>query len=237
MNYIPDSRWAWSNFLPTVRNILEAGNCRSVMEIGGGRFPSFDKGVVEQLGVHYTSNDISARELSLAPDWVSKAHFDIQTRDPSELDDHAGRYDLIFSKMVMEHIPSYRRTYRNIARLLKPGGMAISFHPTLFALPFVVNYLAPERLTRPLLELVFPNRSDVDTPKFPAYYSGCRVSRRLREEIRAFGFASVEQVPFYSHGYYEKFPLLRGAHDRLSRVIMKLNITPLAAYCYTFVSK
>jgi SAM-dependent methyltransferase len=237
MNCSWESEWAWQNFLPVVKTLIRDGQFRSVMEIGGGRSPSFTRAEMEELGIKYTSNDISARELSLAPDWVGKAHFDIQTVDRATLAGHEGQYDFIFSKMVMEHVPSYQRAYRNISLLLRPGGMVISFHPTLLAFPFVVNKLMPERLSNRVLRFMFPHRTDTGTPKFPAYYSGCYASRSVRNAILQEGFSDVGQTPFYSHFYYKKVPLVRGIHYSLSRLLSRMKIHQLSAFCYTAAQK
>lgn len=232
-----DGGWAWANFLPAVRNLIQDSGYKSVLEVGGGRFPSFTHEEIDAMGVRYTSNDISARELSLAPSWVGKACFDIQTPDKTALDGHEGAYDFAFSKMVMEHVPSYERAYGNLARLLKDGGMAIAFHPVLFSVPFVVNKLLPETISDRILRTMFPNRTDDGIPKFPAYYSGCQISPRLRDKIRSLGFSDVWQVPFYGHGYYNKIPGARGVHSAVTKMVKENDFTPLASYCFTIAVK
>src|SRR3546814_7449338 len=82
--------------------------------------------------------------------------------------------------MVMEHVESYERAYSNIYDLLRPGGISLAFHPVYYALPFVINTVLPEHMTQKMLARVFPNRNVNDIPKFPAHYSGCRISRHVR---------------------------------------------------------
>jgi SAM-dependent methyltransferase len=237
LNYVPRSPWAWSNFLPTVKSLIEIRGYSSVMEIGGGRFPSFKQNEAEAMGLRYTSNDISQAELSLAPRWVDTACFDVQTNNPAEFAGHEDRYDLIYSQMVMEHVPSYRRAYRNMAALLKPGGLAIAFHPTLYALPYVVNRIVPESVSAPILRLVSPDRTRDCVPKHPAFYSGCVISKTVRDTIRDIGFSEVQQVPFYSHHYYDRIPLVRDIHYRFSDMAAALKLTALSSFCYTVASK
>ncbi len=237
LDYVPFADWAYTNYISVVSGLIEAGGFRSVMEVGGGRAPSLKQDMIERLDVRYTSNDISERELSLAPPWVSRACFDIQTDDDRALVGHEGAYDLIFSRMVMEHVPSYRNAYRNISKLLSPTGVAIAFHPTLYAAPFVLNLMLPETLSRKVLQRIFPNRVDDGVPKFPSYYSGCVVSARLRKNIEGMGFRQVRQIPFYSHSYYRSFPGLRSTHQAVSKAIARLDITTLAAYAFTIVRK
>jgi len=232
-----DVRWARKNFLATVRRLIEETGAKSVLEIGGGRTPAFGKDDIERLGISYTSNDISARELSLAPDWASKAHFDIATKDQRVIGDFAGKYDVVFSHMVMEHVGDYRQAYRNIHKILAPGGIAISYHPVLFALPFVANLLLPTRVSDSILRAIRPHRTDWGRPKFPAHYSGCFISGKVQRNIQDMGFRNVWQVPFYGHNYYNKVPGLRQAHGAVSKLIGKLGISPLAAFSYTIAKK
>src|SRR5690606_5853440 len=117
----------------TVLDLARILNARSLLEVGGGRSPLLTERELARHDIRYTANDISERELERAPNWVGKACFDIQTPDHAQIEQYAGQFDLIFSRMVMEHVPSYQRAYRNIFTLLQPGGVAIAFHPVLFA--------------------------------------------------------------------------------------------------------
>ncbi|WBH17035.1 class I SAM-dependent methyltransferase [Sphingomonas radiodurans] len=232
-----DRTWAWANFLPSVRSLIETSGAKSVIEIGGGRGPSFSQNEVERFGLSYTSNDISARELSKAPAWVGKAHFDVQSPDPATIAPYAGQFDFAFSKMVMEHVESYERAYANIHMLLKSGGISIAFHPVLYALPFVLNRMVPEFASSALLTKVFPDRTDDGYPKFPAWYSGCYVSPAIQNRLREIGFTNVWQVPFYGHKYYKKIPGLWQAHQAATGFFRDRNMTKMASFAFTIVQK
>ena len=107
---------------------------RERYEAIGGRSPLLDEPQIAAAGLNYTVNDISETELSHCPDWAEKICFDI-AGDAAP----AGQYDLIFSRMVQEHVRSAEKCYNNIFQLLRPGGIALNFHPTLFAVPFVFD--------------------------------------------------------------------------------------------------
>jgi SAM-dependent methyltransferase len=230
-------RWAWKNYPATVRDLVSASRSQSVIEIGGGRFPFFSAEDVATLGLSYTTNDISARELAKAPAWTGKALFDVQTADRDAVAPFAESFDFAFSKMVMEHVASYKRAYANIHTILKPGGVSVAFHPTLYALPFVMNKLLPETLAEPILQAFFPTRNDDGIPKFPARYNGCVISNGVQSYLRGIGFRDVWQIPFYGHDYYIGVPLLRSAQASLSRFAARGNLTGLASYAYTIVRK
>ncbi len=234
---IREGTWASLNYLEVVREIIADINAAKVIEIGGGRAPSFTRDEIEEMGICYTSNDISQRELSLAPDWVSRAQFDVQSRNPSDIVPFLERYDLAFSKMVMEHVGDYQQAYLNLYSILRPGGIAIAFHPVLFSLPFVINRLIPEAVSERLLQAFFPNRTDNGTPKFPALYSGCRISNSVRDRIRAIGFSGVWQVPFYWHNYYAKIPIIRSMHEVFTEIVKNMGLTFFASFAFTIVRK
>src|SRR3546814_20751190 len=113
-----------------------------------------------------------ASELARAPEWVKTAHFDVQTADKSQVVPFAEHYDLVFSRMVMEHVESYERAYSNIYDLLRPGGISLAFHPVSSALPFFINTVLPETLTQKMMARVFPPRTIHYLPTFPAHSNG-----------------------------------------------------------------
>src|SRR3546814_12683493 len=115
--------------------------------------------------------------------------------------------------MFSEHVEIYQRAHSYIYYLLPPGGFSLAFHPFYYALPFVINTVLPEHMTQKMLARVFPNRNVNDIPKFPAHYSGCRISRHVRGTLSDIGFSDVWQIPFYGHTYYGKFPVIREVHE------------------------
>lgn len=231
--------WAWAetHFKDHVRRLIQTQRARSVMEIGGGRSPMFDEGEIASMGVRYVINDISARELRMAPDYVGKVCFDIAEPDQRKIVGYGGQYEVVFSRMVFEHVRDTRQAYRNIHALLAPGGTALNFHPVLYCPPFVLNVLLPEELSRWILKFFVPIRTDVGVPKFAAWYDRCRVSARVREEIRSIGFRDVWQIPFFYHSYFKNVPGLFQVDRALSRCAERNDWNALASYCYTVVAK
>lgn len=232
-----DWSWAWQNFLPVVKALIVEAQCKNILEVGGGRSPSFAEEEMSSMQATYTANDISASELSRAPAWVKTAHFDIQTPNVSDIEQFREKFDFVFSKMVMEHVESYERAYRNIFTVLSPGGISIAFHPVYYAIPFVVNKILPEKLTNEVLKKVFPYRNEGEVPKFPAHYSGCVISEPVRQELYSIGFKRVWQIPFYGHPYYRKIPLFQKANDSFSAMLAKNEVSKWGSYCFTIVEK
>jgi SAM-dependent methyltransferase len=231
------SEWAWQHYESTVQDLISLLNVRTILEIGGGRWPLLDGDEIRSTGIRYIVNDISPSELALAPTYVEKACFDISQAAAIDDDHLEGNVDLMFSQMVFEHVSDAHQAYRNIYRLLSPGGVCLNFHPVLYSLPFVVNWMLPEQSSARLLHFFFPYRSPDEVPKYPAKYDHCWVSRGEQEKLRSIGFRNVWQVPFWYHNYFKNIPGLYQADTTLTRFAERNNWTALASFCYTCVMK
>ena len=127
-----------------------------MLEIGSGANPTLSPAQLEAGGLRYTTNDLSAGELAKAGSAYDTLLLDMATASPAELPRDA--FDLVFSRMVNEHVADGERYYRNIFDVLRPGGLTAHCFSTLYALPFVVNRLLPERLAGRLLDARQPAR-------------------------------------------------------------------------------
>jgi len=198
-----------------------------ILELGAGRWPSFRLAEMPTTVESYTVNDISEHELSLLPAGYEKACFDVS----GDAENFSDTYDVVFSRFLAEHVPDGVAMHRNVYRVLRPEGVAFHLIPTLYALPFVLNKLAPERLTTPLLKLLSPRRAI--SPKFPAYYSACYGSpAQMTAMLHEIGYRRVEVRNFYGHFYYEKIPLLRSLHRRFSSLAARRGWHLLGSYAY-----
>ncbi len=244
LGYDSDTDWAWDNYKASVLALVE--HCREAgrtgadglvraLEIGGGRTPLLTADEARAAGVAYTVNDISDRELALAPAEFAKARFDVAGDIGSA---EAGGYDLVFSKMVLEHVRDARQAWRNTAMLLAPGGFALAFHPALYSPVFVLNRMLPESLSAPLLRFFMPYRHDEDSPKFPAYYDLCRAKASLVEPaLKDAGFSEVLCAPFWGCVYFRKLPGLRELSAAFCALAEARDWRLVADYAYTIAKK
>ncbi len=243
LGYDCSEAWAWENYRGAVLALAQArrasrprqGDAVRMLEIGGGRGPLLRPAEAAAAGIAVTINDIDARELSLGPKEFDKAEFDIAGEPPPAL---LGRFDVIVSRMVMEHVADARKAWANMVALLAPGGVALAFHPTLYAPPFVINRIFPERLTAAILRFFFPNRHDGDYPKFPARYDLC-VSNPAKVEpvLKACGFSEVLIAPIWGHGYFRHIPLLRELDAMLQRLAEARDWRWLSTYAFTLARR
>lgn len=232
------SDWAWDNYERIIPALAQRFGLSRLCEIGGGRDPLFKLEQTRAIGLDYTINDIDPAELALAPDAFGKACFDI-AGDLSALPEQPGPYDLMVSRMVFEHVGDVEQAWTNIHALLAPGGVALAFFPTLFAWPFVLNHVIPEKLSRAVLHAVFPNRADGgEDPKFPAVYDWCYGSEaKLAPMLQRAGFRDVHVQPFWGQHYLARFPVLRDIDSRLDKVFARLDWRFFTSYAYVIVRK
>ena len=138
---------AWLGYKNFIISQIQSGEIKNVCDIGGGANPQLDSNTINELGIKYSILDISQAELDKAPDEYEKINADIASSDIQT----EPTFDLMFSKMLAEHVRDGAQFHKNVFDLLNPGGIAIHFFPTLYTLPFLVNRVFPETLTDKLL--------------------------------------------------------------------------------------
>jgi SAM-dependent methyltransferase len=222
---------AMQGYDDTLRAIVAQYPDADILELGGGRRPSFALSELPDNLKSYTVNDISEEELSLVPKEYNTACFDVS----GDVSGFEGRYDVVFSRFLAEHVRDGSAMHRNIHKVLKPGGVAFHLIPTLYALPFVINRLLPERIGEKVLAL---NTRREISPKFPAFYSWCRgntpAMRRLFGQI---GYDRVEIRGFYGHFYYETIPVLRNIESWFANLACRKEWSLCTSYAYVIAHK
>lgn len=246
LGYTPHEDWAWSNYKALVAGFAEdirreraarGEPARPVrlLEVGGGRDPLFTLDEARAAGLDITINDIDADELAMAPQGYGRALFDIA----GDVDRaHVGAYDLIFSRMVFEHVDGVARAWGNCHLLLAHGGVALAFHPTLYAPPFLINKLIPEWLSARVLRFFFPGRHHGEQPKFPALYDWCYGDvGKVATMFDAIGFRDRLVAPFWSHGYFRAIPVLREIDAAFQNLARRRDWRSFTTYAYTVARK
>lgn len=225
---------AWSEFPHLIHRLASRSSVRRVCELGGGANPLLPLEFVRQRDLSYTILDISAEELAKAPAAYEKIQADLSSKEFSP----SGEFDFVFDKMLVEHVADAETFHRNVFRMLAPNGIAVHFFPTLYAFPFVVNLLFPERAAYHLLDLLSP-RDKYWKKKFPAHYDWC--FGPTEAQIRRFeglGYEVVGYRGFYGHGrYYRKIPPLRKLHEAMMRTLVRRPIPALTSFAWVMLRK
>jgi len=225
---------AWKNYDAFLKDLIDRFNSVSVCDVGGGANPVLDSDYVTEKELKYYILDISEVELKKAPENYHKLEADIAA--PQFTINQ--KFDLVFSKMLAEHIKDAKQFHTNIWGILNDGGFAVHFFPTLFTLPFLVNYLTPEILTTKILDLVSP-RDKYQHGKFPAYYNWCRGphKRQIRRFINI-GFEIVEYWGFFGHSsYYQKIKFMKNIHQVKTNYLLNHPNPYLTSFAYLILRK
>lgn len=198
-----------------------------ILEVGSGANPTLTADDLSANGIRYVTNDASEAELAKAP-----AGFDTLLGDVADTGlAPAGSFDLVFSRMVNEHVADGEAYFRAIHRLLRPGGVTAHLFSTLWAAPFVANRVIPGRLSDRVLNYVAP-RDLHGHAKFQAHYSWSRgPSRRSISRLEAVGFEVVEYRGYFGHRYYaNRLRPLHAIEQRKAKLLVRHPVPQLTAY-------
>lgn len=228
------TRDAWGAYAALLQELTIKYRCRSVCDVGGGANPELSLDFIRVHQLVYTLIDISQPELDKAPADYRKMVLDIAAPQV----DIPYHFDLIFTRMLAEHVVDGRQMHHNICRLLNPGGLSVHFFPTLYALPFVVNKLVSDRLATGLLELISP-RGHHRLSKFPARYDWCfGLTKAMLTMLEESGFQILEFRALYGHeGYYRRLPLVRRIDALFSAHLMRHPNPYLTSYAQLVLKK
>jgi SAM-dependent methyltransferase len=223
-------RWVdlWASFEQRLAEVIRDSGAVDVGELGGGANPAV--GLAEQVPqrINHTVLDISSDQLDRTPAGIDTLCVDLCAEDPPVRD----RFDLVFSRMLCEHVRSGATFHRNCHAALRPGGHAVHFFPAATALPFAANRLLPAGASERILETLFPARKRGGIyEKFPAYYRWCwgptgpQIAR-----YRSVGFEVESCDVGIGHGYYERLPGLRRLEHIKTEIVLRHPTPWLAAF-------
>lgn len=224
----------WDHYIDFILDTIDRYRLKNVCDAGGGANPLLSLEQIQQRNLAYTLLDISQQELDKSPEAYRKIVHDMTSSDPSQ----DGQYDFIFTKMMAEHVPDGEAFHRHVYSMLKSGGMAVHYFPTLYAPPFVVNKLLSDRIGGFIYNLLAP-RDKYRYGRFPAYYRWCRgPTPGMHRRLEGVGFEVVEYWGLFGHrGYYRRIPFLPAIHGHLVRWLLKHPVPWLTSYAYVLVRK
>jgi SAM-dependent methyltransferase len=209
----------WESYEDLLVHLAHEIDAEDIAELGGGANPMIGNTELWGFAKHRTVVDISATELEKAETTVETRVADLC----APITDNLGAYDLVFSQMLCEHLPNPEAFHRNCFNLLRPGGLAVHFFPTLYTLPYVINKIIPEDTARSILRKVQPGRlDDPKREKFPAFYRWTTgPTRRSRQKFESVGFEVTGWQACFGHRYYEVIPPLHKLELAKSAYLLK----------------
>jgi SAM-dependent methyltransferase len=207
-------------FESAYRDALAPG--AQVLDVGSGRRPTIPIDA-RPAGVTYVGLDISQRELEAAPPGsYDETHVsDVETPIPGL----AGRFDLIVSWQVLEHVADLEATLSTLRGYLRPAGVMVLEFTGKWSIPGVLGRIVPARLGRwGLVHLVGRKPEGI----FPAHFDRCSASD-LRRFLQDASEVRIEPR-FSSAGYFRRVPLLRSAWSRVEDLMIRGRHDDLASY-------
>jgi SAM-dependent methyltransferase len=223
---IPSEGLIWQYFNTEAAGLIRALPDGAVaLDLGGGRKCVYAKEVEPPDRVRFIAVDISPEELALNADVAETRVADVAKHLPMP----DASVDLILSRALLEHVDGVPAAIRQMARVLRPGGVTLHLVPCRYSLFGTAARLLP---FGPLLWLTlrlapwFRNENF----GFQVHYDHCFPSA-LEREFLAAGFSAVQlQVSWSCESFFVGiYPLyiLQAFYERITR---KLRIRRLAAY-------
>lgn len=217
----------WSEGRDFLSHLIARHGATTVLEAGSGANPTLG-GDIATRGIRYITTDLDDAELGKAAAGYEPRVLDLEAEAmPVDL---LGACDLVFSRMVNEHIQDGERYHRNIHALLRPGGIAAHCFATLYALPFTLNAILPEAVSNRLLGLLAP-RDVHQNGKFQAHYSWCRgPSARMVRRFEDLGYEVLRYSGYFGHGYYRRILPLHRVVQTAGRTLARYPIPQICSY-------
>lgn len=222
----------WTKTESFLQQLILTNKIKSVLEIGAGANPTINPEFITKSNLNYTMSDIDNQELKKADSIYNKLVLDFS----SEIN-ITRNFDLVFSRMVGEHISNGELFHKNIYRILNKGGISFHCFSTLYAIPFIFNRFLPDRISDILLAKIAP-RDKFQHGKFKAHYNWCRgPSKKMIDRFENIGYEIVEYVGYFGHNYYKKISFLNRAEILKAELLKKFPLPYLTAYAHIILKK
>jgi ubiquinone/menaquinone biosynthesis C-methylase UbiE len=121
-----------------------------------------------------------------------------------------GTFDLVTSRSVIEHLPEPAKVFREIRRVLRPGGALVFLTPSKYDYISLASRVVPSRFHGAIVKSL-EGREEADT--FPTYYRA-NSARQVRRIADAAGLA-VERLE-----YLNQYPYLLTFSPLLCRMMI-----------------
>ncbi len=121
--------------------------------------------------------------IDVIPFTIDDPDMTLLTRDVGAMEGIAdGSIDIAYSRAVMEHLTDPDAAYREIARVLKPGGRYLFITPSIFDYGSIIAALVPNKFHGKIVNLT-EGRAEEDV--FPTVYATNRIGLIRRQAAAA----------------------------------------------------
>lgn len=216
---------AYDSYYSEIEHSLFPG--MEVLEIGGGAHPS----VMDRQDINYTIIDPDSNELAKAADDVEKINSLLEDLNVDK------QYDLVLTKMVLEHVKEPTLFHEKVYEILRPGGKAIHFFACRHSIPAFVNRILPEYIGDSILKKL-GNRDLSDSPKYPAFYLKTKgYSKRQVNFFNSLQFTVEKYQSFVGHKYFKKFRIIGFIERLYTKLLYHLKLACLSTVALVVLKK
>lgn len=168
----------------------------AVWDLGGGKCPCFSAERKAELRLHVTGLDLSEEELVSAP---AGSYDEVVVADITKPMDVQNAADLVICQSIMEHVPDNQAAITAVARILRPGGIALIFVPCRKAWYARLNLSLPDTVRKKLVQLLYGDRAEFNG--FQPFYDRCTPAEFTAMALES-GLQVVEQNSYYQSTYF-----------------------------------
>ena len=163
----------WNATAAYIKELISSHKLNSILEIGAGANPTISPEYINEFKLNSTISDIELQKADhiynkLIADFSSKVNI-------------SQKFDLVFSRMVGEHISDGETFHKNVYSILNKGGLSFHCFSTLYSFPFIINRFLPDKLSDLLLAKVPKQTTSALSNKLDfnsgAYYYICSYAR------------------------------------------------------------
>jgi 2-polyprenyl-3-methyl-5-hydroxy-6-metoxy-1,4-benzoquinol methylase len=223
--------------LVTLRSAKEDSRPLVVLDVGCGKISSITREMKNDHPCLLYGMDLSSDEIEANDVLDEKIVYDACNPNyKKDLASYAKTFDLIVSHTFLEHVEDPETVHRLLGFSLRDNGIIVHLYPTLFDPFLTLNHLLPEWLTKKVLMILQPSRTE--TGKFPSYYKYCRAwSSGLQAKYKELGFRVLNYRNFYGSHYLYRFFPLQALLDGLYLLALKLDFRLLTSRSCIILSK
>ena len=231
MNKLDLCKQSWHDHPIVLQKYIEDIQAKTILEIGAGPNPSISKKLIDKHKIQYHLNDFSSEELSKGNNNFVKIPGNF-----IELND-VGNYDMICSRMLLEHVSDPQALHQKIFQQLNPGGIAIHFFATLYSFPAIINVTLAESVSHRLLRWG-QGRDEEQHGKFPALYKWCKGPvKGFAKRFEGLGYEVLEHRGYVGHDYLSKRKGIYPLEKVFSKALLKLNFAALCSNAILVLQK
>jgi 2-polyprenyl-6-hydroxyphenyl methylase/3-demethylubiquinone-9 3-methyltransferase len=172
-------------------------NC-TIYDIGCGKTPLLSPDKKKALDLTIVGFDIDNDELEKAKEGsYDKIICDDITKFNGDKD-----ADLVICQALLEHVEDVEGAFSAISSVLKPGGLALIFVPSKYAVFARLNVVMPQKLKKYIMYKIYPDTKL--TQGFPAYYNKCTPSE-FKKLASINNLTVIEERYYFVSGYFSFF--------------------------------